>query len=134
MSAVKRILPAIVAFALVIAGVGAGILLLTSRDHSSISGSQEQTKTVTGPHHLPAGNIVVEFNDPADGIRIDQLAERLGAIDTKETRAAGQALVSKKVDTPGVTAQSGEGDLTVESATDPKLAAFIRQYLGRTAP
>jgi hypothetical protein len=131
---VKRILPAIVAFALVIAGVGAGVLLLTARDHSSISGSQKTTETVTGPHHLPAGNIVIEYRDPADGIRIDQLAERLGAIDTKQTRAVGQALVSKRVETPGVTALSGEGDLQVADATDPKLAAFVRQYLGRTAP
>ncbi|MEN0015940.1 MAG: hypothetical protein AAGC46_21420, partial [Solirubrobacteraceae bacterium] len=95
------------------------------------------TPVATSPQkvdHLPAGNVVVEFSAPADGVRVDELAEELGAIDTKETRAAGQALVSKKVDTSGIVARSVNGDLVLPDATDPRLANFIRQNLGRTTP
>lgn len=133
----KRVLPALAAFALVIVGVGAGILLLTSRDHSSIGPAASTTPSVATAKkvdHLPAGNIVVEFSRASDGAAVDQLAEQLGAVDTRVTRTAGQALVSKKVDTSGVVARSVNGDLVVSDATDPRLAAFVRQNLGRTSP
>lgn len=130
----QRILPALAAFALVIAGVGGGILLLASRDHSSIDQkTASPAKAVTGPDGLPVGNLLIEFRRTRDGIRISQLAERLGAIDTTAARAAGQAIVAKQVDAgSGVTAHTGSADLQVADATAPELASFVREHLGRS--
>lgn len=132
----QRLLPALAAFALVIAGVGAGILFLTARDESSITASTPspaaQTGTSPGPYGLAAGNVVVTYSRQSDRIRIDQLAERLGAIDTDASRAAGQALVSKSAPGQAVQATNGVLVLEVPSATDPRLAAFVRANLGRT--
>ncbi len=132
--AVQRLLPALAAFVLVIAGVGGGILLLASRDGSSIDQTTPTPpKAVTGPDGLPVGNVLIEYRRNRDGIRISQLAERLGAIDTVPARAAGQAIVAKKVDDgSGVTAHTGTADLQVDAATDPQLAAFVRAHLGRS--
>lgn len=133
----KRILPVVAAFALVIAGVGGAIVLLASRDHSSLvpqrSGAQPVAPTtgVQGPYGLPAGNVVVTYSRPRDRIRIDQLAERLGAIDTEASRAAGQALISKSDRGGGVVATNGTATQPLTDASDPRLANFVRQYLGR---
>ena len=134
--AVQRLLPALAAFALVILGVGGGIFLLASRDGSSIQqDAPERPRAVTGPQGLPVGNVLVEYQRDRDGIRIGQLAERLGAIDTEATRAAGQAIVGRKVTSgPAVAAHTGSVDLELDDATDPKLAAFVREHLGRTGP
>ncbi|MDO9354197.1 MAG: hypothetical protein Q7T55_10905 [Solirubrobacteraceae bacterium] len=132
----QRLLPALAAFALVFAGVGAAILVFASRDGSSLE-QQERApaKAITGPDGLPVGNVLIEYRRERDGIRIGQLAERLGAIDTEPTRAAGQAIVAKEVDTgEGVTAHTGSADLQVAKATDPLLAAFVREHLGRSGP
>ena len=129
----QRLLPALAAFLLVIVGVGGGIVFLASRDHSSISEARGPApKAVTGPDGLPVGNVLIEFRTRRDRIRIDQLAERLGAIDTTPARAAGQAIVAKEIeDGAGVTAHTGSDDLQVADASDPKLAAFVRAHLGR---
>lgn len=130
----QRLLPAVAAFVLVLAGLFGGIMLLASRDHSSIGDTPERTtQTVIGPQGLPVGNVLIEYRRERDGIRISRLAERLGAIDTTAARAAGQAIVAKQLDTgDGVTAHTGRADLQVEQATDPQLAAFVREHLGRT--
>lgn len=128
----KRILPVVAAFALVIVGVGGAIILLAARDHSSLeSTTPAQTTVNIGPYGLPVGNVVVTYSSPADRIRIDRLAERLGAIDTKPTRAAGQALVSKADPGGQVVATNGTASLRLSGADDPRLADFVRQYLGR---
>lgn len=130
----QRLLPAVAAFALVLAGLFGGIVLLASRDHSSIDQKPSTAaKAVTGPQGLPVGNVLVEYRRDRDGIRISQLAERLGAIDTTAARAAGQAIVAKQVEAgDGVTAHTGDADLQVAEATDPAFAAFVREHLGRT--
>lgn len=134
---VKRILPVVAAFALVIAGVGGAIVLLASRDHSSLDTGQSaapnggRSATLEGPYGLPLGNVVVTYSAARDRIRIDQLAERLGAIDTKPSRAAGQALVSKADPGGQVVATNGTATQPLTDATDPRLAEFVRQYLGR---
>lgn len=133
MGRVKRILPVVAAFALVIAGVGGAIVLLASRDHSSLESATTPAPTTVaiGPYGLPAGNVVVTYSSQADRIRIDRLAERLGAIDTKPTRAAGQALVSKADPGGQVVVTNGTASLPLNDASDPRLADFVRQYLGR---
>ena len=109
-------------------------MLLASRDRSSIDQARRAPQeAVTGPDGLPVGNLLIEYRRQRDGIRIGQLAERLGAIDTTAARAAGQAIVSKDVDEgTGVSAHTGSANLQVADATDPKLAAFVREHLGRT--
>ena len=134
---VKRILPVVAAFALVIAGVGGAIILLASRDHSSLETGQTAnpggngTATVEGPYGLPLGNVVVTYSRPRDRNEIDALAEQLGAIDTKATRAAGMALVSKADASGKVVATNGTASQPLNDASDPRLADFVRQYLGR---
>ena len=134
--AVQRLLPALVAFALIIVGVGGGIFLLAGRDGSSIQQEAPVTpRAVTGPQGLPVGNVLIEYQRSRDGIRIDQLAERLGAIDTEATRIAGQAVVARRVDTgPAITARTGSATIELDDATDPKLEAFVLEHLGRTGP
>ncbi|MBO9532080.1 MAG: hypothetical protein J7513_03790 [Solirubrobacteraceae bacterium] len=131
----RRLLPTLAAFALVIVGVGGGLLLLTSRDHGSLEPSTPAPAAAAGPAGLPAGNVVVEFTSGADRRTIDDLAAELGAVDSPATRSAGQALVSKKVTTEleGVRALAGASTvLSLPAATDPQLAAFVREHLGRT--
>lgn len=128
----KRILPVVAAFALVFVGVGGAIILLAARDHSSLEATTPVQTTVNiGPYGLPVGNVVVTYSSQADRIRIDRLAERLGAIDTKPTRAAGQALVSKAEPGGKVVATNGTANQPLNDASDPRLEVFVRQYLGR---
>lgn len=133
----KRILPVVAAFALVIAGVGGAIVLLASRDHSSLESEQTASQngapkaTLEGPYGLPLGNVVVTYSRPADRDQIDALAKQLGAIDTKPSRAAGQALVSKSSRGGQVVATNGTATQPLTDASDPRLAEFVRQYLGR---
>jgi hypothetical protein len=130
---VRRLLPALAAFALVLAGVGGGLLFLTSRDRSALETTSPRPVTSTGPAGLPVGNVVVEFNARADREAIDALAAQLGAVDSPATRAAGQALVSKKVPgREGVLATTGATSLELTDVNDPRLAAFVREHLGRT--
>lgn len=131
----KRILPVVAAFALVIAGVGGALLWFASRDGSALDegqGADVAATTATGPFGLPAGNVVVTYSAQRDRIRIDQFAERLGAIDTKAARAAGQALVSKADKGSQMIATNGTATQPLTDASDPRLADFVRQYLGRT--
>ena len=82
---VRRLLPAIAAFALVVVGVGGGLLLLTARDHGGIEQVPPTSHAATiGPAGLPAGNIVVEYATPADRDAIDQLASWAGIPDLRE--------------------------------------------------
>lgn len=129
----RRLLPAIAAFALVIVGVGGGLVLLTARDHSTLEPTSPSERASTGPAGLPAGNVVVEYDTSADRDTIDDLATQLGAVDTPPTRAAGQALVSKHVaGVKGVNATAGATALFLPNARDPRLADFVREHLGRT--
>ena len=133
----QRILPVVAAFALVIVGVGGAILWFASRDHSSLDAAPSSTPAgapagaADGPFGLPRGNVVVTYGEQRDRILVDRLAERLGAIDTKASRAAGQALVSKADRDGRVIASTGPVTLDLTGADDPRLANFVRQHLGR---
>lgn len=131
---VRRLLPVLAAFALVIVGVGGGLVLLTSRDHGGLTATTPPATTASGgPAGLPAGNVVVEYSADADRDAIDALAAQLGAVDTPATRAAGQALVSKHArGFSGVNALTSTTSLSLPRAKDPRLAAFVREHLGRT--
>jgi hypothetical protein len=130
---VRRLLPTLVAFVLVIAGVGGGLVLLTARDHGGLEPTSPPPAAAVGPAGLPAGNVVVEYSARADRDAVDALADELGATDRPATRAAGQALVSKRVSgITGVLATTGSTTLGLPDATDPRLAAFVREHLGRT--
>ncbi|MFT4035292.1 MAG: hypothetical protein QM679_06925 [Patulibacter sp.] len=128
----RRLLPTFAAFALVIAGVVGGLLVLSSRDHGSLQ-TTTPTSRADGPAGLPTGNLVVQYASDRDRDAIDALAAELGAVDTPATRAAGQALVSKHVrGQRGILATTGSHSLPLSSASDPRLAAFVREHLGRT--
>lgn len=132
---VRRFLPALAAFALVIVGVGGGLALLTSRDHGGLTTATTPAATSPsgGPAGLPPGNVVVEYTADDDRDAIDALASTLGAVDAPATRAAGQALVSKHVrNERGIRALTATTSLALPNAKDPRLAAFVREHLGRT--
>ena len=129
----RRLLPTLAAFALVIVGVGGGLLLLTSRDHGGLETTTPAAAPATGPAGLPAGNVVVEYSVPSDREAIDAMAAELGAVDSPATRQTGQALVSKHdAARTGIRALAGSATLELPDATDPRLAAFVREHLGRT--
>jgi hypothetical protein len=136
MPGVQRFLPAFAAILLVAVGVIGAIALLASRDHSSLTPSTPVSDSAgQGPLGLTDGNVVVLVASGADRVRVDQLAKQLGALDTQATRAAGQALVSKlDPSITGVKVESGNATLVAASATDPAVAAFVRQHLGRVGP
>lgn len=129
----QRFLPALAAVLLVVVGLGAGLFVLASRD----SGSIEQTTPLhaaTGPDGLPAGNIIIRYRRGADGVEIGRLAASLGAIDTPAARQAGQALVARHERTgSGVQLDTGATTFTAPAASDPGVAAFVRQHLGRSS-
>ncbi len=81
------------------------------------------------------GNVVVDYGRSADRDLIDEAAAKLGAVDSPQTRAAGQALVSHAVrGLDGVVARSSATTLELPSARDPRLEQFILTHLGETAP
>lgn len=134
---VRRLLPALAAFALVIVGVGGGLLLLTARDRGALEPSTpaRPAATQSGPLGLPVGNVVVDYGSRRDRDAIDAAAARLGAADSPETRAAGQALVSHAVKgLDGIVARSSASTLALPSADDPRLEQFILSHLGEAAP
>lgn len=135
MRGVRRFLPALAAFALVIVGVVGGLALLTARDHGGLTtnATPASNDPTGGPAGLPPGNVVVEYVTDDDRDAVDALASQLGAVDAPATRAAGQALVSKHVrSATGIRAVTATTSLALPSAKDPRLAAFVREHLGRT--
>ncbi len=133
----RRLLPALAAFALVIVGVGGGLLLLTARDRGALEPSTpaRPATTAEGPLGLPVGNVVVDYGSRRDRDAIDAIAARLGAVDSPQTRAAGQALVSHAVrGLEGVVARSSSSTLKLPGASDPRLEQFILTHLGEAAP
>lgn len=128
MTSVKRILLGLAVTVLIVAGVAAAILVFSSRDGGAIEPAADQASGACQRD----GNVTVVYATEPDGIRIDRLAERLGAIDTEPARAGGQAIIARQNERlGGVVAKTTCDDrLEVESATDPQLEEFVRQYLG----
>jgi len=130
---VQRLLPALAAIILLVAGIVALVAAFSSHDASSIGNGPAVSSPAHGPDGLPLGNIVVHYRSQADGQRLGQLAERLSALQTSAAIAAGQALVLRR-DRPasGVVADNGRDRLAAPTATTPALTTFVQHWLGAT--
>jgi hypothetical protein len=80
------------------------------------------------------GNIVLSYADAAAAPALRRLASGLGAPDTPELRAAGQAVVLRRDPRAGgIVARAYRHTLTVSSAADGRLQDFIESWLGQGA-
>ena len=117
-----------------VAGVVGAIAFFTSRDKGSTStrgsGAGVVDSAATG-RLLRAGNVEIFYANPADGARLRALAGSLGASDTPQLRAAGQAVVLRlQTGRNGVLARAWRHSLRARSAADPRLQDFVETWLG----
>lgn len=124
--------------AVLIASVGVFALLafFNSRDESTTgSGRPEPApgKKAPAPRGslLAQGNVVLRYSDTTFTPKLEQLARDLGAPDSPELRAAGQAVILRIDPRSGGVVASGAGrTLTVAEPSDPQLQPFIERWLG----
>lgn len=127
----QRLLVGLAVTVLIVAGVGAAIIVLSSRDGGSLDAAPTTQPSPTSAC-VPDGNVTIVYAEAPDGIRINRLAERLGALNTEAARSAGQAIIVRQNERLGlVVAKTTCGArLELESASDPQLEAFVREHLG----
>ena len=129
----QRVLPALVAIILLIAGIAALVSAFSSHDAASIGTTATVKAPAAGPDGLPAGNIVIRYSSGSDGGTLRTLSSRLSAESTTAAVAAGQAIVLRhdgKVH--GVVATNGRDTVTAASATAPAVGNFVQHWLGAT--
>ena len=136
----RKLLGTLLAVAIAAAGVVGLMAFFNSRDDSTTGG--DRARPATGTPRSPAGaeelltrgNVVLRYSDARFTPRLRALAADLGAPDSPELRAAGQAVVLRRdPQTGGVAAEALEHRLTVRAPDDPQLQAFIEQWLGQGA-
>jgi hypothetical protein len=128
----------LLAVAIAVAGVIGLIAFFNSRDDSTTGGGQtgrpvpgEQT-AASGDALLKSGNVVVRFSDASFKPALAKLAGELGAPDSPDLRAVGQAVVLRQdKTTAGVRAEAYEHKLVAANPSDPQLQAFIERWLGQ---
>lgn len=129
----RRLVGTLAALAISVVGVIGLIAFFSSRDESTTQGPARQaTKApASGDAQLKAGNIVLRYSDPAATGALRRLAGDLGAPDTPELRAAGQAVILRREPgVAGVEARALNADLAVSDPGDPALQAFVERWLG----
>ena len=131
----RRLLGTLVAVVIAVVGVVGLIAFFNSRDESTTQApAQQATVAPSGEALLEAGNVVLRYSDPAATAQLEELAKSLGAPDSPELRAAGQAVVLRR--TPGVEgieARANSAKLEVSDPGDPALQAFLERWLGQGA-
>ena len=136
----RKLAGTLLAVAIAVVGVAGLIAFFNSRDESTTGGGREPAtpaRTVPAAEKgslLAAGNVVLEHGDPALAPRLRELADGLGAPDRPELRAAGQAVVVRRIEgTRGIRARAQGRELVVSDPGDPQLAAFVERWLGQGA-
>ena len=132
----RRVLGGALAVVIAIAGVVGLIAFFNGRD-SSTTGGEGTTPSpgVSAPAGrsalLKSGNVVLTYSDRSFTPALRKLAAGVGAPDTPELRAAGQAVVLR-VDPKvgGVAARALSHSLVVRTPSDPALQDFIERWLG----
>lgn len=125
--------------AVLIAAVGVFALLafFNSRDDSTTGDDRPPAapgKAESAPRGslLAQGNVILRYSDTTFTPRLERLARDLGAPDSPELRAAGQAVILRTdPGSGGVVAQAARRTLTVAEPSDPQLQAFIERWLGQ---
>lgn len=119
-----------------VAGVIGLIAFFNGRDSSTTGGAGAAADPgVVAPVSrdvlLRAGNVVLTYSDRSFTPALRRLASGVGAPDTPELRAAGQAVVLRldpKVG--GVAARALRHSLVARSPADARLQDFIERWLG----
>jgi len=134
----RKIAGTLLAVAIAAAGVVGLIAFFNARDNSTTDAQPATGKTAPAVAPPPAGgliekgNVVLQFSDASFRAKLQTLADSLGAPDTPETRAAGQAVIlQRNPKTGGVAASSAQAALTVPDPSDPRLQDFIERRLGQ---
>lgn len=130
----RRVALAVVSVVVAAAGVVGIVAFLDARDKPTTQQPVAAPGVPAPTAHggvLGAGNVVLDYGTPADGPRLRALAASLGAPDTPQTRAAGQAVVVRRSPRQGGVVALAQGHrLVVASPADPRLQDFIETWLG----
>jgi hypothetical protein len=133
----RKAVATLAAVAIAVAGVIGLIAFFNSRDNSTTSdqgvvSAPGVEEPAGGGVLLERGNVVLTFSDPTFAPKLRSLAADLGAPDTPELRAVGQAVVVRRdPQAGGVVARAQRHSLTVVSPADPRLQDFIEHWLGQ---
>ncbi|MDX6666059.1 MAG: hypothetical protein QOG68_2265 [Solirubrobacteraceae bacterium] len=136
----RKVVGTIICIAIAVAGVIGLISFFDSRDSSTTGGGAATLPDpgVTAPAAagglVRSGNVVLTFSDPTFAAKLRTLASDLGAPDSPELRAAGQAVVVRRdPKAGGVVATAYKHTLSVASPADTRLQDFIERWLGQPA-
>jgi hypothetical protein len=135
----RKLVGTLLAVAIAVVGVIGLIAFFNGRDESTTGGDGTQPapgteRTAAGGSLLEQGNVVLRYSDRSLTAALETLASDLGAPDSPELRAAGQAVVLRRdPQAGGVVAEAFEHTLTVATPSDPQLQAFIERWLGQAA-
>jgi len=135
----RKLVGTLLAVAIAFFGVVGLIAFFNSRDESTTTGGRSEPTPGTeepAPRGslLAQGNVVLRYSDGSFTPQLKRLATDLGALDSPESRAAGQAVVLRRdTRSGGVVALAARRRLTVAEPSDPQLQAFVERELGQGA-
>jgi hypothetical protein len=128
----RRALGTLAAVAIAIAGVIGLIAFFNAHDNSTTGAKTTQPAQVNSGDLLRSGNIELAYADPAYRKPLAALAQKLGAPDSPELRAAGAAIVLRRdPSATGVVARAYGATFKAGSPVDPALQEFIDRWLGQ---
>jgi hypothetical protein len=122
-----------------VAGVIALIAYFNAHDAPTTSGSgggPGQADAAATSAQLRAGNVILQYTNPADRAPLQQIAVTEAGTDRPGPSliASGQAVIVGRVARgPGVTALAYRRTLHAPSAKDPAVEDFVSAYLGQGA-
>lgn len=132
----RRVVGTLAIVIVAVAGVIGLIAFFNGRDSSTTGGGGAAADPgvaapVSRDALLTAGNVVLTYSDRSFTPALRRVASGVGAPDTPELRAAGQAVVLR-VDprVGGVSARALRHSLVVRSPADSRLQDFIERWLG----
>lgn len=134
----RKLAGTLLAVAIAVVGVIGLIAFFNSRDESTTGGDPVQpapgtSRAADGDSLVEQGNVVLRYADGSLTPTLEALASDLGAPDSPELRAAGQAVVLRRdPKAGGVVAEAFKHTLTVADPADPRLQAFIERWLGQS--
>lgn len=135
----RKLVGTLLAVALAVVGVIGLIAFFNERDESTTGGDPVQpspgtARAAPGDPLVERGNVVLRYADGSLTPKLEALAADLGAPDSPELRAVGQAVVLRRdPQASGIVAEAFKNTLTVTDPADPRLQAFIERWLGQAA-
>jgi hypothetical protein len=133
----RRLVVALGALVLAVAGVGAALAYFNARDDATVSRSQGpgQPRAAGARPLVATGNVVLLYSDERETTALRELARDIGGDATPALESAGQAVIVRRQ--PGlrvaVAALTSRRRLDAAGPDDPTLRAFIEYWLGRDA-